>query len=386
MAKNPSEPDSNVSKPQKNPKWDTKHPSHVSKSQKSRKWDMKPPENAPFSAFRTSFKKSRNGIWERKLHYPILHRPFRRSYREEYERPLEVPGLLHHAASAFKLLFKNWKVFLPLIILIVVLNVVFVGLMSEDTYVNFQDTLDESSENLASGNLGQVAKASMLLISTVTTGGLSQGLSEVQQIFAVIFFLITWLVTIYLARHFLAGHKPKLRDGLYNALTPLISTFVVFLVALIQLIPVLIVIIAYSTAVATDFLSTPFYALIFFIFAALLILLSAYLIAGTFFALIAVTAPGLYPVAAIRTAANLVAGRRLKLLVRMVFLFLVLAVIWIVVMLPLILLDLWLKSFIPALEGIPFVSLELLIMTVFSVVYFAIYSYLYYRRVLEYDD
>ena len=66
------------------------------------------------------------------------HKSFRRSYREDYTRDLEIPGLLSHALSSFKIIFKNWKLFLPLIAIAVVFNIVLVGIMSEATYVQFQ--------------------------------------------------------------------------------------------------------------------------------------------------------------------------------------------------------------------------------------------------------
>ncbi|MBQ6394053.1 hypothetical protein IJH74_02320 [Candidatus Saccharibacteria bacterium] len=341
------------------------------------------------SNFRSSFEKNRAKIWSRKHSKygkrKTLHRSFRRSYREDYERPLEVPGLMYHAMESFRMIFKNWRIFLLLILFIVFANIILVGLMSENLYLKYQESLDNSISN--SGlNVGNFAKSALLLVSTVTTGGLAQGASEVQQVFATLLFLTTWLVTIYLVRHLLAGHKVKLRDGLYNALAPLISTLAIFIVVFCQLIPIFIVIIVYQSAVATDFLSTPFYALLFFIFAALLILLSLYLLSSTFLALVAVTAPGLYPMAALSNASDLIAGRRIKLIIRLIYLFFVLAVIWAVIMLPLILLDLWLKSTFDWLSGIPFVSIMLLIMTVFSVVYFSVYSYLFYRRILDYDD
>ena len=314
------------------------------------------------------------------------HKSFKRSYREDYERPLDIPGLMSHAISCFKIIFKNWKIFLPLIFWIALLNVLMVGLMNEETYKSFQDSLDEQSIQLAGSSIGNVAKAGLLLISTVTTGGLTNGMSEVQQVFAVLLFGITWLITIYLVRHLLAKHKVKLRDGFYNALTPLISTLLVIAVVFIELIPIFIVIITYSAAVATEFLATPFYALVYFIFAALMILLSVYLLSSSLIGLVAVTAPGVYPLVALRTSSNLVYGRRIKLIIRLIFMFLVLAVVWVVVMLPLILLDMWLKSIFDWLAGFPFVSILLLIMTVFSVIFVATYLYLYYRRMLDYEE
>lgn len=315
-----------------------------------------------------------------------LHHSFRRSYREDYDRPFEAPGLIAHAVATFKIIFKNWKVFLPLVILIAILNVAFVGLMNEDTFVAFQKSVDETTSGLKNGELGTFARSGLLLISTITTGGLSTGMTDTQQVFAILLFLITWLVTIYLIRQFLAGHKIRLRDSLYNALSPLISTIIVAAVIFIEAIPIMIVIITYAAAVSTEFLSTPFYALIYVIFAALMILLSVYLISSSLVALIAVSAPGLYPFVAIRTASELLAGRRIKFVIRVIYLIIIVAIMWVVIMTPLIAIDLWLKSSIDWLTGIPFVSIELLLMTCFTAVYSTAYLYLFYRRLLDYDD
>ncbi len=313
------------------------------------------------------------------------HKSFRRSYREDYTRDLEIPGLLSHALSSFKIIFKNWKLFLPFLLIMVAADIFLVGIMSESSYVNFQTVLEETNTELADGKLGNFAKAGLLLVSTVTSGGLSSSLSESQQIFAVTVFLLIWLITIYLLRHLLAGHKIKLRDGFYNALTPLVSTFVVLMVAFLQAIPILIVIITYSAAVTTEFLSTPFYALIYFIFASLMLILSGYLLSSSLIALVAVTAPGLYPLPALKTASDLMMSRRIRVIIRLLYLIFFLALTWVVVMMPIITLDLWLKSFVSWLEGVPVVPFCLLLMTCFSFIYVSVYLYLYYRRLLDYD-
>lgn len=314
-----------------------------------------------------------------------LHKSFKRSYREDYKRDLEVPGIMYHIMATFRIIFKNWKLFLPLLILVIVAAIVLVGLMSESTYQQFQTILDETTEQAEVGDIGPVAKAGLLLISTVTTGGLSGGSSEAATIFTVLIFLVIWLVTVFLLRHILAGHTVKLRDGLYNAMTPLLSTLVVFIVAVIQCVPIFILVIVYSAAIQTDFLSTPFYALVFFIFAVLMILLSAYLLSSTLMALVAVTAPGLYPMQALRTASDLMMGRRIKFIIRIIALIIMLAIVWVLVMMPLIMFDLWLKQFEWA-SAIPFVPICLLIMTCFTGIYVSAYFYLYYRWMLNYEE
>ncbi|MDO4508221.1 MAG: hypothetical protein Q4B65_02455 [Candidatus Saccharibacteria bacterium] len=314
-----------------------------------------------------------------------LHKSFKRSYREDYKREIEVPGMMYHIFATFRVIFKNWKLFLPLLILSVVAAVVLVGLMSEDSYQQFQTVLDETTAATEVGDIGPVAKAGLLLISTVTTGGLSGESTEAAATFVVLIFLVIWLVTIYLLRHRLAGHKVKFRDGLYNGAAPLLSTLAVFFVAMVQCIPIFILIIVYSAAVQTEFLAQPFYALVFFIFAALMILLSGYLLSSTLMALVAVSAPGLYPTPALRTSSDLMAGRRVKFILRIISLAIALAVMWVVVMLPLIVFDLWIKQFEWA-SAIPFVPVCLLTMTCFTGIYLSAYFYLYYRWMLNYEE
>ena len=310
------------------------------------------------------------------------HKSFRRTYREDYKRELDTPGIMYHIMTSFGMIFKNWKLFLPFLVIMVVMYVVFVGTMSEASYVQFQDVLDETSKQVAGGDIGSAAKAGLILISAVTTGGLSGESTEATAVFVVLVFLTIWLVTIFLMRHLMAGHKVKLRDGLYNAMTPLISTLLVLIVVLIQCVPIFVLIVAYSAAVQTEFLTTPFYALVFFVFVALMILISGYLLSSSVIALVAVSAPGLYPMKALQTASELMMGRRVRFLLRLVALIMVLAVVWAIVMLPLIMFDMWMKTFAWT-EGIPFVPICFAAMLCFTGIYVTVYLYKYYRWMLN---
>lgn len=345
----------------------------------------KPPKNF-FQKLTRSTKKLYTKIQAKRSKHVHLHKSFRRSYREDYLRKTDTPGLLSHAMTTFNLIFKHWKTFFALIAIMAVAYVVLVGLLSEDLYQQFQTSIDETSAGLANGQIGNFAKAGLLLVSTITTGGLDTGMGEVQTVFMIALFLIMWLVTIYLLRHFLAGGRPKLRDALYNALSPLISTLLVFVVIFIQAIPLMLVAITYSAAVMTEFLNTPFYALVYFIFAALMILLSAYLLSSSLIALVAVTAPGAYPMAALLNASDLMAGRRTRLILRLLYLLIVVALIYLITMLPIILIDLWLKSIWPWLAGWPIVPFALLVVTCFVFIYATTYLYRYYRWLLDYKE
>jgi len=285
--------------------------------------------------------------------------------------------------SSLKLIWKHKRTFLPLILGVVIINIFLVGLMSEETYVTIQDTMEESSEAFATGQVGIVARGGLLLASTIMTGGLNSSISDTQIVFIVLIFLIVWLTSIYLARQVRAGNKLKLREGLYNSMSPFISTLVVAIATLIFLVPVFILIITYSAAVTTGFLATPFYAFLFFIFAGLLLLLSAYLLPGALMGLVAVTTPGLYPLAALNLSFDLVISRRIRLFIRIIFFLASLLVLWILIMFPIILVDLWFKDGLGILTGIPIVPFFLAMMTAFSFIYFAVYFYLLYRRLLD---
>ena len=350
------------------------------------------------SSPRDTLKGVRPSLWSRvkdffrKLKLKIVsperirpHKSFKRSYREDYKRKLEVPGITYHAAKTFSVIFKNWKLFLPLLIIAVVMAIVFIGLMNESTFQQFQQVLNQTTEEMGFGDIGYVAKAGLLLISTVTTGGLSSSSKETDTIFFVLIFLILWLSTIFILRHRLAGHKIKLRDALYNAMKPMISSFVIFAIAVLQCIPIFFLIIVYSAAVQTEFLATPFYALLFFIFAALMVILSGYLLTSSLMAFVAVSAPGLYPMKAMHAASDLMMGRRFKFFLRIIALLFILTLTWVAVMLPLIVFDLLMKNFEWA-AGIPFVPVCLLVMTCFTGIYITAYLYLYYRWMLNYDE
>ena len=241
-------------------------------------------------------------------------------------RELNVPGMGQHIYEAFKMFCSNWKIFVPFLVLVGVLE----ALVTQLTY-------------------------------------------ETTAVFTILIFLMIWLTTIFLVRHIKAGHKVTLRDGLYNAMTPLLSSLVVFVVIVVECIPLFLLVIAYSAAVETEFLTMPFYALMFFTFAGLMLTLSGYLLSSSLIALLAVSAPGMYPMEALATASELMMGRRIRFILRVIALLLVVGVICAVFILPL------------AIFKVPMgvISIIAAFVGCFSAIYVTIYLYLYYRYLLD---
>ena len=317
-----------------------------------------------------------------------LHRSFKRSYYEDYQRKTELPSLTSQASAAFKMFFKFWKIFLPLLLIFVGLYIFLIGAMSENTLADVKANVEQTNKDVANGKIGTVGKAGLTLLGIISTGGLTT-MNDAQIVIAVLLFAIIWLVTIYLARHLLAGHQEiKMRDGFYSALSPLVSTLVVGLIIFLEAIPIMLTIIVFQVALTTEFLSTPFYALLFFMFAALMITLSLYLLSSSFFAIIVVSAPGLYPLTAVRMAKNLIMGRRLRFLIRVFYLVIIVALLYLLLLMPAIILDGVLKAQFAWLaeSKIPFVAIIQLTITVFIFIYLSIYFYLFYRALLDYND
>ena len=317
-----------------------------------------------------------------------LHHSFKRSYYEDYQRKTELPSLTSQASAAFKMFFKFWKIFLPLLLIFVGLYIFLIGAMSENTLADVKANVEQTNKDVADGKIGTVGKAGLTLLGIISTGGLTT-MNDAQVVIAVLLFTIIWLVTIYLARHLLAGHQEiKMRDGFYSALSPLVSTLVVGLIIFLEAIPIMLTIIVFQVALTTEFLSTPFYVLLFFMFAALMITLSLYLLSSSFFAIIVVSAPGLYPLTAVRMAKNLIMGRRLRFLIRVFYLVIIVALLYLLLLMPAIILDGILKAQFAWLADskIPFVAIIQLTITVFLFIYLSIYFYLFYRALLDYND
>ena len=123
--------------------------------------------------------------------------------------------------------------------------------------------------------------------------------------------------------------------------------------------------------------------MLFWIAAGLLVVMSLYLITSTFFALIIVTLPGMYPSNAIRAAGDLVVGRRLRILARILWMLIGVAIAWVFITLPAILIDSWLKGLWKAIDWLPNVPVIILALSSLTVIWISAYIYLLYRKVVE---
>jgi hypothetical protein len=312
------------------------------------------------------------------------HRSFRYTRRRDYVNNLKLPGYIKFTKFVFITIWENRRVFLLLALFYAVFTGLLVGLASQDTYSVITGTMSTASGNNFSSFLGEIGKAGLLFISTAT-GGLNGSLSESQQIFGIVIILMAWLTNVWLLRNILAGHKLKLRDGLYNSGAPILPMFLIALVLIIQLLPAALALIGYGAASTTGLLNSGVEAMLFWFAAGLLVLISLYFIVSTVFAMIIVTLPGMYPFKAIRIAGDLVLGKRVRILMRFIWLFVITLLVWAVIMIPIILFDGWIKNIYPVISWLPIVPIFLLILSSLTVVWVSSYTYLLYRKVVDND-
>ena len=311
------------------------------------------------------------------------HRSFRRTYRRDYVRGLHLPGYIAFSWYVTKKLTSHWRTFVLLLLLYMVITIAVGGITNQDTYAQITTLLQQSSKDILGSGFSQIGQAGLLAVSAFLTG--SGGLSADQQIYLAITLLFAWLTTVWLLREFLLGRKPRLRDGIYNAGAPVLSTALLILFLVIQFIPVGIVALIYAGLASVGILDGGFGNMLFWTFAIVVVTLVMYWATSTLLALVIVTLPGMYPFRALRAAGDVVRGRRLRLLYRLLWGIVLVALSITLVMIPIILFDTGLKSMLPGLVNVPIVSYAAALLSSGAVIWYAAYVYLLYRKVVDND-
>lgn len=351
------------------------------KNNKGVKKTRKNPFKFLFVKTKSGLKSIKKSIGNFKSRRP--HRSFRLTCRRDYKRTLKAPGYFALTLEVFMYLWKYKTTFIGLAIVIGFFTFVFGLVGSQYIYSQVSELMKNTAPNdLFGGVSGAISQAGILLFYSVSNG-ITTKLDSGQVIVGLFMSLYLWLTVIWILRKVTFGKKVKLRDAIYNAGSPIVPTFLVFFTLTVQLIPVALTTIVYFSALQTSFLSTGVELMLGSIAYGLSIILTLYWIIPTLFAVIIVTIPGMYPVKALTISGDLVTGRRLRLIYRSVWMFLVLLLLWAVIMIPIILFDFWIKDMFKQILWMPIVPVSLLIMSIFSVIWASSYMYLLYRKVVD---
>lgn len=311
------------------------------------------------------------------------HRSFRLTRRRDYTRSLQVPGYIAFTLYVTRMLREQWKVFLPIALLYGAIMIALGAITSQETYATLSGLLSGASEELFSGGPWQLAQAGLIAIGTFASTGTT--VSADQGVYLAFSIMFVWLATVWLLRERLAGRSPKVRDGLYNSGAPILSTVGVLLVMVVQFFPIGIAMLLYAGLSTLGLVSEGFGSMLFWLFASVVACLVAYWVTSTIIALVVVTIPGMYPLRALQLSGDLVVGRRLRIMFRLVWGLFLSMLGWILLLLVSILVDELIKNVFPDIADISLVPYISVFAGAAATVWFAAYTYLFYRRVVD-DD
>jgi hypothetical protein len=287
----------------------------------------------------------------------------------KFSKKIKHPGLkLSSPISLFKnsiqLLVNNKTVFLGILGVYLVLTLVFVkGAILSTNTTQFQQLINDTIVSRAN-----LAESVQLFGVLADNAGRTQGGEAA--LYQLIFLILFSLIFIYALRKIYDGKKITLKEAFYKSTYPLIPFVLVLIVFALQLLPMMVGGAVYGTIIANDlainFLEIAMWSLLFFTLSTL----SLYMIISSIFSLYVTTLDNVAPMAALRSARQLVLNRRMSILWRLVFLVLTLLAILILVVIPFII-------FMPGLAPAVFFILTIL--------FFGItHSYMYnlYRELL----
>lgn len=311
------------------------------------------------------------------------HRSFRLTRRRDYVRSLNIKGYVAFTLYVNKIFRQHWRMFGLLILIYALIMAALGAITNQDTYNSIDALLRGASGDFFGKGIGQIGQAGLVALSAF--GSSAGSLAPDQHVYLILSLIMAWLATVWLLREILLGRKPKLRDGLYNSGAPILSTIGVVLILVVQLLPIGLVVLAYGALSSIGIIDSGFGSMLFWLIASIITVMVLYWITSTIIALIVVTLPGVYPFHAVKLSGDLVVGRRLRVMFRLLWGLLAAALTWVLVLIITILFDNLLKMVLPSIGWLPIVPYVGSLMTAYFVVWYAAYVYLFYRKVVD-DD
>ncbi|HET8670759.1 MAG TPA: hypothetical protein VFM05_09095, partial [Candidatus Saccharimonadales bacterium] len=243
----------------------------------------------------------------------------------------KVPGVFKLLKGSLGIVRRSWKVFLGIMLIYGLLNVVLVQSFSNEDLSRTKDVLDGMSSDSILGSLG--ASVVLFVYLSASSGNLN---SEVAGAYQLMLTITTSLALIWALREAYAEKKFRVREAFYRGMYPLVPFVLILMIASLQLLPVVfggyIYNLVSTTGIASPGVETLLWLVVFF----LLGTLSFYMLSATIFALYIVCLPNMTPMAALRSAQQLVYLRRWTVMRKIIFLPIFLLVCSMVIVVPLI--------------------------------------------------
>jgi hypothetical protein len=298
------------------------------------------------------------------------HRSFKPTKTPRKRPP--IVRIKKNIADTFTTIWQEKRLLFGLGLIYVVATYILVGGVAQADFVALKD----ATLQVFGGTFSSAGTALSLLTSTMS-GAFASSLTELQQFLAVFLGIMFWLTIVWALRMRFADQKIKVRDALYSAGAPVVAYALVGLAIILQLTPGALGIFIFSTAQNGGWIQGGVEVMMFAFGAFLLCCLSIYWLAGSLLALVVVTLPQMYPWRALSISSELVIGRRLRMVGHAGALVAVLFGVWVVVLLPVLLLDGWLR-----IDWIPLIPIAVQLLGAFTLIYFSTYVYRLYRSLI----
>jgi hypothetical protein len=237
----------------------------------------------------------------------------------------KIDNVLVISRNSINVLWQNRKLFSGIMLIYALLYIFFVrGLANLPS----SSSLISGSGKLFSG----FSIFSLIFVASSSSNSNPSG-SMLQSLLLI----IISLVLIWTLRHIYKGKKVTIRDGYYKALYPLIPFILILLFIGLELLPLIIGSTLYSIIVTQGIAINVVEKGASIAILVGLIILSLYFLSSSIFALYIVTLDDMTPVKALRSAKQLVKGRRAVVLRKILFMPLALIISTSIIVLPFIL-------------------------------------------------
>ena len=305
------------------------------------------------------------------------HKSFQMTRRRDLPKRPKLEGYVAFPWYVARILWRDKWLFMRLLMVFLVLSALTSGTVQMANMGTVNEAVGVIDDETDGQVLEPVTKA-FAVVGASLLGSLNANMTDTQFLlfFAIGFFLC--IVVVWLLRQRQAGNRVNVRDGLYNSGSPILSLYVLVIVGVLQLIPLALLTLVYSAAVSGGVLSGGIDTAMFSIALFMALVLTLYFMTTTLFAIFIATIPGTYPLVAYQTARRIVAGQRARLLFRLLWLALIVAVLWFMVLVPVVIMT-------NSLGGQDSLVIPLAVQTVTgaSLVYASAYAYLLYRRMID---
>lgn len=278
----------------------------------------------------------------------------------------KLPNFWQITKRGSLVVWENKNLFIGITLVYGFLNVLLAqGLANGNDVSSLKETLNQ----VFTGNFGSIATG--LSVFVVLIGSAGNTTSQTAGAYQTFLAIIGSLAVIWALRQVISGKYPRIRDSFYRGMSPLIPFILVLCVIALQLIPLVIGSTIYSLVINNGIAVTVIEKIAWALIYGGLALVTFYMLSSSLFAIYIVTLPEMTPMKALRSAKELVKGRRWIVLRKVLCLPIILVLAAAIIMLPIIIIL------------TPLAQYVFFILTMFSLI--AIHAYLYtlYRELIN---